>query len=162
VPSIVVTAVTSAEDVQCARALFEEYATSLGFSLDFQGFERELAELPGAYAPPAGRLLLARVDGNPAGCVGLRRIGEGVCEMKRLFVRSAHLGTGLGRRLATAIVDEACRAGYVTMRLDTMPSMNAAMTLYASLGFRDTAPYTYNPLEGARFMELALTPRSAT
>ncbi len=108
--------------------------------------------------PPAGRLLLARVDGEAAGCVGLRPIGERVCEMKRLFVRPAHHGTGLGRRLAAAVIDEARRAGFATMKLDTLPSMKAAMGLYESLGFRDTAPYTHNPIEGARFMELTIAP----
>jgi ribosomal protein S18 acetylase RimI-like enzyme len=161
VPSVVVAPVVTADDLRCTRALFEEYATSLGFSLDFQGFPGELAELPGAYSPPTGRLLLARVDGDPAGCVGLRRIGDGVCEMKRLYVRPAHHGTGLGRQLATAIVEEARRAGYATMRLDTMPSMRAAIALYESLGFRSIPPYTDNPLEGARFLELALGPRPA-
>jgi len=157
-PSFVLSHATSLEDIREVRALFEEYAASLGFSLCFQGFDRELAELPGAYAPPMGRLLLARVDGEAAGCVGFRPIGEHVCEMKRLFVRPAHHGTGLGRRLATAVIDEARRAGYATMKLDTLPSMKAAMGLYESLGFRDTAPYTLNPIEGARFMALTITP----
>jgi ribosomal protein S18 acetylase RimI-like enzyme len=160
--SVVLAPAVSAEDIGCARALFEEYAASLGFSLDFQGFRDELAALPGAYAPPSGRLLLATVDGALAGCVALRRIGDRVCEMKRLFVRPAHHGMGLGRRLATAIVEEARGAGYAVMRLDTMPSMKAATALYASLGFRDIAPYTYNPLEGARFLELTLAPRPAS
>jgi ribosomal protein S18 acetylase RimI-like enzyme len=146
----------SPEDVQQVRALFEEYAASLGFSLGFQGFDRELVELPGAYAPPAGRLLLARVDGAPAGCVGLRKIGDGICEMKRLFVRPQYHGTGLGRHLAAALINQAREAGYATMKLDTLPSMKAAIGLYESLGFRDTAPYTLSPIEGARFMELAL------
>jgi len=155
-PAFVLSHATSLDDVREVRALFEEYAASLGFSLCFQGFDRELAELPGAYAPPTGRLLLARVDSEVAGCVGLRPIGEHVCEMKRLFVRPAYHGTGLGRRLATAVIDEARRAGYATMKLDTLPSMKAAMGLYESLGFRDTAPYTHNPIEGARFMELTI------
>lgn len=160
-PSIVLTLATSPEDVRRVAALFEEYASSLEFSLCFQGFDQELAGLPGAYAPPDGRLLLARVDGTPAGCVGLRRIGEGICEMKRLFVRPHLNGTGLGRRLATAVIDEARRSGYATMKLDTLPSMKAAIRLYESLGFRDTVPYTRNPLEGARYMELALAPEGA-
>ena len=146
----------SAADLQCVRLLFEEYAASLEVSLCFQGFDHELSSLPGAYGPPTGRLLLARVEGQPAGCVALRRIGPGVCEMKRLFVRPGHQGSGLGRRLATAIIDEARRAGYVTMKLDTLPTMKAALGLYESLGFQDASPYTHNPIEGARFMELAL------
>ena len=155
---IVLTPATSPQDIRDVRALFEEYAASLGFSLCFQGFDRELAELPGSYAPPAGRLLLARADGAPAGCAGLRKIEEGICEMKRLFVRPQQRGTGLGQRLATSLIDEARRAGYATMKLDTLPSMKAAIRLYESLGFRDTAPYTVNPIGEARFMELALTP----
>jgi ribosomal protein S18 acetylase RimI-like enzyme len=157
-PSVALGLATSAEDIREVRELFEEYAGSLGFSLCFQGFDQELAGLPGAYAPPTGRLLLARVDGVTAGCVGLRQIGERVCEMKRLFVRPSHHGTGLGWRLATAVIDEARRAGYRVMRLDTLPSMKAAIGLYQSLGFRDTVPYTHNPIEGARFMELILAP----
>lgn len=155
---VVLRLAASSEDLAEVRALFAEYAESLGISLGFQGFDEELAGLPGAYAPPAGRLVLARIDGAAAGCVGVRRIGEGLCEMKRLFVRPAHHGAGLGRRLVMAAIDEARRAGYVAMRLDTLPSMTAAQGLYWSLGFRDIAPYTHNPVEGARFMELALTP----
>lgn len=124
-----------------------------------RGVRGELATLPGAYGPPAGRLLVARIEGQPAGCVGLRSLGDKVCEMKRLFVRPLYVGRGVGRRLATAIVDEARRAGYLTMKLDTLPSMGAAVVLYESLGFKDTTPYTHNPIEGARFMELALDPR---
>jgi ribosomal protein S18 acetylase RimI-like enzyme len=156
--TVVLGLATSADDICEVRGLFVEYAGSLGFSLGFQGFDQELAGLPGAYALPTGRLLLARVDGVAAGCIGLRRIGEGVCEMKRLFVRPQHHGTGLGRRLAMAVIDEGRRAGYATMKLDTLPSMAAAIGLYQSLGFRDATPYTNNPLEGARFMELILAP----
>src|SRR5260221_13781456 len=107
------------EDLAQVRALFEEYAASLGFSLCFQGFDRELAELPGRYAPPSGRLLLAHVDDVIAGCVALREIDDGICEMKRLYVRPRFHGQGVGRRLARAIVDEARAAGYTAMRLDT-------------------------------------------
>ena len=101
---------------------------------------------------------MARIGGQPAGCVGLRSLGGKVCEMKRLFVRPPYGGRGVGRRLATAIIDEARRAGYTTIKLDTLPSMQAAAALYESLGFKDTSPYTENPIRGARFMELPLGP----
>ena len=138
------------------RPLLREYASSLGFPLDFQDFEREVAELPGAYAPPRGALLLARVDGDDAGCVALRPLDAETCEMKRLYVRSAHRGAGLGRLLAEAVVAEARARGYASMRLDTVPGMEAAQALYLRLGFRQTAPYTVNPVPGARFLELEL------
>ncbi len=146
----------SNDHLRDVRALLQEYAASLGFSLCFQNFDRELAELPGAYAPPSGRLLIARVEGVAAGCVAVRSIAEGVCEMKRLFVRAQFRGRGVGRALAVAIVEEARAAGYATMKLDTVAGMQTALALYASLGFRDTAPYTGNPIEGARFLELRL------
>jgi GNAT superfamily N-acetyltransferase len=149
----------SQSDLREVRALLEEYAASIGFSLCFQGFDRELEELPGAYAPPSGRLLVARVEGAMAGCVALRTLGsidDGVCEMKRLFVRAAFRGRGIGRMLVAAIVDEARVAGYGQMKLDTVPAMEAALALYDSVGFRDTAPYTPNPIPGARFLELDL------
>ena len=155
--SVTVTPASTPDDIAKARLLFEEYASSIGFSLCFQGFNAELAGLPGAYAPPRGRLLLARADGVVAGCVALRPLqDEAVCEMKRLFVRPAFHGRGLGRRLAVAIIVEGRAAGYTTMRLDTVPSMKAAVRLYESLGFRDIAAYTENPIEGARYLELEL------
>ena len=138
------------------RALLREYAASLPFELDFQDFDRELAGLPGAYAPPRGALLVARLDGRVAGCVALRPSTGDVCEMKRLFVRPAARGAGLGRRLAAAIVAEARRLGYARMRLDTTPGMETAQALYEELGFRETAPYTHNPVPGTRFLELEL------
>jgi ribosomal protein S18 acetylase RimI-like enzyme len=147
---------SSPEDVAMARDLFEEYQQSLGFSLCFQNFDAELASLPGAYAPPGGRLLLAFAGAAPAGCVALRALEEGICEMKRLFVRPAFRGTRLGRRLAEAVLAEAREAGYRAIRLDTLPSMRAAQALYSSLGFRDIPPYNDHPLEGTRFLEAAL------
>ena len=150
--------VSSDRDLGEVRRLFQAYAASLDFSLEFQGFDQELADLPGRYAPPAGRLLLARVDGAVAGCVAMRPFDESVCEMKRLFVLPEVHGRGVGRRLANALIDEARSAGYTAMRLDTVPSMRSAIGLYESLGFRDIEPYTKNPIAGTRFLELHLRP----
>ena len=148
---------TTDENIQQARTLFEEYAASLGFSLCFQNFDRELQNLPGDYAPPDGRLLLAVDDDQLAGCIALRKLGDGVCEMKRLFVRPAHRATGLGRFLVDSVIDEARKLGYTRMRLDTVPGkMDKAIALYQSLGFVEIEPYTQNPVEGAKFMELKL------
>lgn len=138
------------------RTLLREYAASLGLDLCFQGFDRELAELPGEYASPLGQLLLGIAGTDVAGCVALRPIGDDVCEMKRLYVRPAWRGAGLGRRLVEAIIGEARRIGHRSMRLDTLPSMGTAIALYERLGFRPVAPYRYNPVEGAMFMELDL------
>lgn len=142
-----------------ARALFLRYSRSIGVDLCFQGFDAELAGLPGDYAPPAGRLLVARdAEGRAVGCAALRPLGEDVCEMKRLFVGEEARGLGLGRALAEALVADARRIGYRRMRLDTLPTMSEAASLYERLGFRDIAPYYDNPVPGARFLELELRP----
>lgn len=140
-------------DLDEARQLFREYAASLDFDLCFQGFEEELAALPGPYAEPQGTLLLAERDGEVAGCVAFKKLEDGVCEMKRLYVRPAHRGKGVGRALTEAIVEAACERGYDTMRLDTVASMHAARSLYRSLGFRETEAYYHNPLDEVVYME---------
>ncbi len=146
-----------AEDMARIRALFLEYQAWLGVDLCFQGFEEEIASLPGRYAPPAGGLWIARVDGELAGCVGFRPLEAGVCEMKRLWVRSGCRGLGLGRRLAELCVETARAAGYRTMCLDTLGFMGAARALYASLGFREIPAYYDNPLDDVRYLELDLS-----
>jgi ribosomal protein S18 acetylase RimI-like enzyme len=144
------------EDLSQARTLFEEYASSLHFDLDFQNFEEELAGLPGGYAPPEGRLLLAWVQDQVAGCVALRKIDREICEMKRLYVRPSFRRLGIGRVLALAIIQAAKKIGYSRMRLDTVPSMKDAQFLYESLGFQKIPPYCHNPVPGAVFLELDL------
>jgi GNAT superfamily N-acetyltransferase len=149
-----IVAAESESQINAARRLFEEYAASLDFSLCFQHFAEELATLPGAYAPPAGCLLLAECDGEYLGCVALRPLGDGVAEMKRLFVAPAARGSGLGRQLVAAILDVARTRGYRAMRLDTVPSMAAARKLYEAAGFVEIPPYCDNPIPGAIYLEL--------
>src|SRR5437762_3559549 len=140
-----------------ARELFLEYAQSLGFSLCFQSFDKELAGLPGDYAPPDGRLLLADYQGQLAGCVALRKLEPGICEMKRLYLRPQFRGKGLGQALAQAIISEARNIGYQKMRLDTVePLMKDAVAMYRQFGFREIGPYRPNPIKGAMYMELKL------
>jgi putative acetyltransferase len=144
------------EDLPTVRALFQAYADSLGFDLDFQGFRQEIAHLPGEYAKPSGAILVAHSGEHFSGCIALRKLTEEMCEMKRLYVQPRYRAEGLGRRLAEAIIAEARHSRYRFMRLDTVPTMAAAISLYESLGFRRIAPYRYNPVAGALFMELAL------
>ena len=144
------------EDLDAVRAIFREYADSLGIDLSFQGFDQELAGLPGKYALPAGAILLAWRDDRVVGSVALRAFELDICEMKRLYVRPEGRGEQLGRRLAQAVVHAARDAGYRKMRLDTLPSMQAAQRLYASLGFRPISAYVFNPVEGTQFLELEL------
>lgn len=143
-------------DLEAARELFLEYAQSLDFDLCFQGFYEELASLPGPYAPPAGCLLLAHGEAGAVGTVAVRPLENGICEMKRLFVRPAQRGTGLGRALAERAIVDARLMGYRAVRLDTVAEMTAARALYDALGFRPIAPYNESPLETIRHYELLL------
>jgi ribosomal protein S18 acetylase RimI-like enzyme len=146
----------SAEEIAEVAALFAEYASALDVDLSFQGFETELATLPGAYAPPSGRLMVAFDGTTAAGCVGVRPLEGRICEMKRLYVRPAYRGSGLGRLLAFEVLAAGAELGYERMRLDTMPGMGAAISLYRSLGFEEIEPYTVNPVPGALFLERQL------
>jgi len=147
----------SSGQISQARELFLEYGESLGFSLCFQNFDQELANLPGDYAPPQGRLLLAEYEGQLAGCVALHELEPGICEMKRLYLRPQFRGKALGRALAERIIAEARQLGYRRMRLDTVePVMKDAVAMYRKLGFKEIPPYRANPMAGAMYMELTL------
>ena len=152
----------SREQVKAASRLFQEYAAFTGLDLCFQGFAEELAGLPGAYAPPTGRLLLGRCGGEWAGCVALRPFSQNIGELKRLYVRPAFRRQGLGRALVHGVIQAARQIGYSRMRLDTLDLMKEALTLYDSFGFRPIEPYRHNPYSGAIYLELALaeTPRA--
>lgn len=154
---LVTTQAVSSVQIAQARELFLEYARSLDFSLCFQNFDRELAELPGDYAPPDGRLSLAECEGQLAGCVALHRLEPGVCEMKRLYLRPNFRGKGIGRALAAHIIAEARQIGYRCMHLDTVePAMKDAVAMYRKLGFTEIAPYRVNPMTGVMYTELQL------
>lgn len=146
----------SEELIRKTRELFIEYVNYLGFDLSFQNFDEELKTLPGNYAPPEGSLLLGFYEGKLAGCVGLRKFKEEICEMKRLYVRPKYRRKNIGRILSKAIINKAYEIGYKFMRLDTLPFMKEAISLYLSLGFKEIKPYCYNPFEGAKFFELEL------
>lgn len=159
-PDIQLTPADSPADLDGARGLMREYAEVLGVDLCFQDFAQELSALPGAYAAPGGLLLLARIDGELAGCGGFRPLEDtdyaNACEMKRLYVRPAYRSLGLGRLLAQALLDGARLAGYSEMLLDTLDEMEAARTLYAELGFVEVPPYYFNPLPGAHYLKVDL------
>ena len=137
--------------------LFGEYAALVAEALCFQNFDAELAALPGEYAPPGGVLLIARDGDAPAGCVALRRLDAGTGEMKRMYVREAYRGSGLGRRLAVAVIEEARKRRYARVLLDTLPKLAPAIALYRDLGFRETAPYLASPTPGALCFALTLS-----
>jgi GNAT superfamily N-acetyltransferase len=144
------------EHITQVRDLIKEYSGSLGIDLCFEGIEKELAELPGEYAPPTGRLLLAVTNDHGDGCVALRKVTDQICEMRRLYVRPTLRGKGAGRGLVLAVIDEAKKIGYRKMRLDTLASMSEAILLYRTLGFYDISPYRHIPVAGARYMEKEL------
>jgi putative acetyltransferase len=152
-----ITLATSAKQIEEARSLFREYEAWLGMSLCFQSFEEEVAGLPGKYAPPIGRLYLAYVDSEPAGCIALRKLEPGVCEMKRLFLRDSARGRGIGVRLIEQVIADAREIGYAKMRLDTYPpKMGKAVSLYEAHGFYEIPPYYDNPHAGVLYMEKTL------
>ena len=151
----------TARNIELVRGLLEEYgawgvAEGIAFPEEYKAFQEQLSNLPDGFAPPDGRLLVAIYQGRAAGCVALRKLSDGVCEMKRLYVRTKFRRLGIGKALAQAVIEQARGIGYTRMRLDTVSSMEAARALYVSLGFKEIEAYRYNPLEGAVFMELSL------
>ena len=159
-PEIELVSPQTAQDWDSTRAILREYADSLHVDLCFQGFEEELAGLPGAYAPPSGLMLLALVDGEVAGCGAFRNLPDvdypNACEMKRLYVRPAFRRFGLGRLIAQALMDRAAQSGYSAMLLDTLDEMEAARGLYESLGFEEVPPFYFNPIPGAHYLKASL------
>lgn len=154
---LIIAPAATPRDIADVRTLFGEYAGLVAEALCFQNFDAELAALPGEYAPPGGVLLIARDGDAPAGCVALRALDAGTGEMKRMYVREAYRGGGLGRRLAVAVIEEARNRGYVRVLLDTLPKLAPAIALYRDLGFRETAPYLASPTPGALCFELTLS-----
>ncbi|MDQ5846995.1 MAG: GNAT family N-acetyltransferase [Acidobacteriota bacterium] len=155
--------VESEEDIQQTRRLFDEYVTWLGVNLCFQNYDKEVAELPGEYVPPTGRLCIATENDEVAGCIALRKLDDGICEMKRLYVRPQFRGSGLGRTLVDRVIEEARAIGYDRMRLDTLPGkMDQAIAMYDSLGFKEIERYYDNPYETAAFMELDLRQKAVS
>jgi len=155
-PQVDITQAQAETDIASVAKLFREYAASIGVDLEYQGFSSELAALPGQYAPPSGHLLLAKVDGEVAGCVALRALDRATVEMKRLYVRPSSRGTGLGKLLVEAAISAARQSGYAELRLDTLASMASAQRLYRAFGFLEIPPYGSAFLPGTRFYALAL------
>lgn len=159
-PSVDLLTPSKPEEMDAVRQIFQEYADSLNVDLEFQGFESEIAELPGDYAPPRGQILLARIDGTIAGCCALRPLDDcdypNAAEMKRLYVRKAFRGFGLGRQLAEAMLDLARQGGYDHVLLDTLDDMESARALYVELGFEPIEPYYHNPIPGAHYLKVDL------
>lgn len=156
IPSVRIADAVTDDFVDEAKALVVEYAESLDYELCFQGFADEMSEFPGDYGPPSGFMLLALVDEAPGGCIGIRRVDDDTCEMKRLYVKKEHRGLKVGRSLAEAAMERARQIGYKKMRLDVIENMKAAVSLYRSLGFESTVAYHHNPIEGALYLELDL------
>jgi ribosomal protein S18 acetylase RimI-like enzyme len=148
--------VETEEALMESKTLLVEYMDTIRNEVCFQNFDQEVANLPGDYTPPDGRLLIARIDGSIAGCIALRKLEEGTCEMKRLYVRPQFRGLQIGRALTEAVIAEAREIGYTRMRLDTLPSMKKAQAIYQDIGFKEIPPYHSYPIEGVKFLELEL------